>query len=167
MSVGRRYLNELMLTEAEKHENVTLNFGHKLVACNFDEGLVTLTKPENNQKMVQKKFDLIIGCDGAYSAVRRAMQKLVRFDYDQKYIEHGYIELNIPPNENGQFAMEINYLHIWPRQTFMLIALPNLDKSYTVTLFMPFRQFESIQTEHQLIDFFETYFPDSISLIGR
>ncbi|OXB61459.1 hypothetical protein ASZ78_010215, partial [Callipepla squamata] len=66
-----------------------------------------------------------------------------------------------------QFAMEPNYLHIWPRNTFMMIALPNMDKSFTCTLFMPFEEFEKLMTGEQVLDFFQTYFPDAIPLIGE
>ena len=76
--------------------------------------------------------------DGAYSSVRAAMAKTSRFDYEQKYIAHGYKELSIPATADGDFALPPHYLHIWPRSTFMMIALPNNDKSFTVTVFMPF-----------------------------
>lgn len=110
--------------------------------------------------------DLIVGCDGAYSTVRRHLMKKPRFDYSQKYIPHGYMELTIPP-KNGGFAMEPNYLHIWPRNTFMMIALPNTNKSFTCTLFMPFEEFEKLQTSRDVLDFFYKYFPDSVPLIGE
>ncbi|XP_042912905.1 kynurenine 3-monooxygenase-like [Parasteatoda tepidariorum] len=95
------------------------------------------------------------------------MLKMPRFNYSQHYIEHGYLELCIPATESGEFAMEKNYLHIWPRHTFMMIALPNQDKTYTVTLFMPFEIFESIKTPDNLIQFFKNNFSDAIPLIGR
>lgn len=88
------------------------------------------------------------------------------FDYNQKYIEHGYIELCIPP-KGDQFAMPHNYLHIWPRGEFMMIALPNQDKTWTVTLFMPFKIFESLETPDNILQFFRKHFPDSIPLIGE
>jgi kynurenine 3-monooxygenase len=122
---------------------------------------------DDKNKQRQQRADLIIGCDGAFSSVRRAMVKLIRFDYSQQYLSHGYIELCIPPKPDGQFAMEVNYLHIWPRGSFMMIALPNLDHSYTVNLFMPFPYYESVKTEEDLIHFFNQYFPDSIPLIGE
>uniref|UniRef100_A0AAY4EJ60 Kynurenine 3-monooxygenase n=1 Tax=Denticeps clupeoides TaxID=299321 RepID=A0AAY4EJ60_9TELE len=111
------------------------------------------------------KADLIVGCDGAFSAVRKQFLRQSRFNYSQTYIPHGYLELTMPP-KNGDFAMEANYLHIWPRNTFMMIALPNLDKTFTCTLFMPFEEFEKITTGEQVIKFFQNYFPDAIPLIG-
>ncbi|KAA8584030.1 hypothetical protein FQN60_015238, partial [Etheostoma spectabile] len=88
-----------------------------------------------------------------------------RFNYSQTYIPHGYMELSMPPI-NGEFAMKPDYLHIWPRNTFMMIALPNLDKTFTCTLFMPFEEFEKITTGDEVLEFFQEYFPDTIALIG-
>ncbi|CAG2110294.1 unnamed protein product [Medioppia subpectinata] len=128
---------------------------------------MTFMLDDDKQRQRHESADLIVGCDGAFSSVRRAMVKLIRFNYSQQYIEHGYIELNIPPNESGDYAMEVNYLHIWPRSSFMMIALPNLDHSFTVTLFMPFTYYESIQDREDLINFFRQNFSDSIPLIGE
>uniref|UniRef100_A0A8D3E108 Kynurenine 3-monooxygenase n=1 Tax=Scophthalmus maximus TaxID=52904 RepID=A0A8D3E108_SCOMX len=113
----------------------------------------------------QIKADLIVGCDGAFSAIRKQFLRRSRFNYSQTYIPHGYMELTIPPI-NGEFSMKPNYLHIWPRNTFMMIALPNTDKTFTCTLFMPFDEFEKITTGDEVIEFFQKYFPDTIPLIG-
>ncbi|XP_042899409.1 kynurenine 3-monooxygenase [Parasteatoda tepidariorum] len=164
-SVGRRFLNETLLTAAEKNPNVEIFFKKKFLDCNFKEGSYKVLGPDGGVR--EDKTDLLIGCDGAYSSVRRQMLKMPRFNYSQHYIEHGYLELCIPATESGEFAMEKNYLHIWPRHTFMMIALPNQDKTYTVTLFMPFEIFESIKTPDNLIQFFKTNFSDAIPLIGR
>ncbi|KAI1291117.1 Kynurenine 3-monooxygenase [Halotydeus destructor] len=165
-SVGRRHINELLLTEAERQQNVTVHFDHKCTNVDFQRNLL---KFEVNGQVaeVRPKSKLLIGCDGAHSAVRRAMMKTSRMDFSQQYIDHGYIELAIEPDQDGSHKMEVNYLHIWPRGTFMMIALPNQDGSYTVTLFMPFAWFESVNTEDKLIEFFTEYFPDAIPLIGR
>ncbi|XP_012945866.1 kynurenine 3-monooxygenase [Aplysia californica] len=165
MSVDRRLLNEVLLTEAEKYENVKLHFNHKLLTCNFDTGEMLFQNEKGDQ--VKASVDLVVGTDGAFSAVRKQMMKLSRFDYQQTYIPHGYMELNIPPSADNEFAMEANYLHIWPRNEFMMIALPNLDRSFTTTLFMPFDIFSSITDERQLMDFFTDKFPDSIPLLGQ
>nr|CAD7392601.1 unnamed protein product [Timema cristinae] len=145
-SVSRKFLNELLLTAAEKDPNVHFHFHHKLVAANLETGM---------------------GADGAFSTIRRQLMKRPGFDYSQRYIEHGYLELCIPPTENGEFAMEHNYLHIWPRGTFMMIALPNQDRSWTVTLFMPFHKFDSLDTPEKLVEFFKECFPDAVALIGQ
>ncbi|XP_064489537.1 kynurenine 3-monooxygenase-like [Ornithodoros turicata] len=164
-SVGRRYLNEVLLSACEKNQRVKLHFKHKLKSANLDQGKLNFARPDGTEHTVQR--NVIIGCDGAYSAVRREMLKRPLFNYSQSYIPHGYIELCIPPTHDGKFAMEVNYLHIWPRGKFMLIALPNQDCTYTVTLFMPFDMFYSLSTREKLLDFFGQYFPDAIPLIGK
>lgn len=160
-SISRRHLNEVLLNEAEKNDNLKIHFSHKLLSSNLEKCELQF----NDSKT--KKFDAIIGADGAHSKVRAEMIKRGRFNYSQTYIDHGYLELNIPSDDNGKHVMEVNYLHIWPRGSFMMIALPNQDGSYTVTLFMPFDNFDKIKTSKDLLDFFEKYFPDSIDLIGK
>ena len=93
---------------------------------------------ETNATVRVLKYDAIVGADGAFSAVRHAMQFTDRFDFSQDYIDHGYKELQIPAGNAGTFKLEKNALHIWPRESFMLIALPNPDGSFTCTLFFPF-----------------------------
>ncbi|CAH2074413.1 unnamed protein product, partial [Iphiclides podalirius] len=165
-SVGRNYLNSLLLKESEKYDNVVKHFNHKLINADLRKGALTFQKTESDET-VEVSADLIIGADGAYSAVRKAMMKEPLFNYSQKYIEHGYMELCIPPGEDGEFQMPPHYLHIWPRGNFMLIALPNQDRTWTVTLFMPFAKFSEIDTEEKLLTFFGKYFADAVTLIGR
>ncbi|XP_074404239.1 kynurenine 3-monooxygenase isoform X2 [Zonotrichia albicollis] len=149
---------------AEKYSNTKLFFGHKLLGCNAELG--TLSIKRSDQQTLEVTYDLIVGCDGAFSTVRKQFMRQTRFNYSHEYIPHGYMELTIPPKD-GDFAMEPNYLHIWPRNTFMMIALPNMDKSFTCTLFMPFEEFEKLTTGEQVLGFFQTYFPDAIPLIGE
>lgn len=163
LSVDRANLNKELLNAAEKSTNVKLHFEHKLTACNLDSATLVFQGKQGNIK--QTHADLVVGCDGAFSSVRKQFMKRIRFNYSHVYIPHGYKELTIPP-KNGEFSMEPNYLHIWPRNTFMMIALPNLDKSFTCTLFMPFEDFEKICKAEEVLDFFKTHFPDSIPLIG-
>ncbi|KAK5600533.1 hypothetical protein CRENBAI_017527 [Crenichthys baileyi] len=163
LSVDRANLNKELLTEADTYPNTKLNFDHKLQNWSAETGLMTFGRPDGSQTEVQA--DLIVGCDGAFSAVRKQFLRHSRFNYSQTYIPHGYMELTIPA-QNGEFAMKPNYLHIWPRNTFMMIALPNLDKTFTCTLFMPFEEFEKITTGDEVIEFFQKYFPDAIPLIG-
>ncbi|XP_065528808.1 kynurenine 3-monooxygenase isoform X2 [Lathamus discolor] len=164
LSVDRANLNRELLTAAEKYSNTKLYFGHKLLGCNAKQG--TLTIKRSDQQHLEVAYDLIVGCDGAFSTVRKEFMRQTRFNYSHEYIPHGYMELSIPPKD-GDFAMEPNYLHIWPRNTFMMIALPNMDKSFTCTLFMPFEEFEKLTTGEQVLGFFQTYFPDAIPLIGE
>uniref|UniRef100_A0A8C6NC54 Uncharacterized protein n=1 Tax=Melopsittacus undulatus TaxID=13146 RepID=A0A8C6NC54_MELUD len=164
LSVDRANLNRELLTAAEKYSNTRLYFGHKLLGCDAEQG--TLTIKRSDQQPLEVTYHLIVGCDGAFSTVRKQFMRQTRFNYSHEYIPHGYMELSIPPKD-GDFAMEPNYLHIWPRNTFMMIALPNMDKSFTCTLFMPFEEFEKLTTGEQVLGFFQTYFPDAIPLIGE
>ena len=164
LSVDRQKLNQYLLVQASQHENVSLNFEHKLLRADLDKQSLTFQNDEGKERIFNARFTF--GCDGAYSTVRRQMMRYGRLNYQQEYIEHGYKELTIPPAADGGFAMPENYLHIWPRNEFMMIALPNQDRSFTVTLFMPFKIFDSIETEEDLLAFFMKYFPDSIDRIG-
>ncbi|MBA2407619.1 MAG: FAD-dependent monooxygenase [Chitinophagales bacterium] len=112
--------------------------------------------------------NLIFGADGAYSALRHSMQFLARFNLAQSYIDHGYKELTIPSANNGEHLLYKNALHIWPRKNFMLIALPNLDGSFTCTLFFQFDgsvSFSSLKTADDIEQFFLEYFPDVVPLM--
>lgn len=111
------------------------------------------------------KSSLIIGADGAYSTVRKHMQQTPFFTYSQSFIDHGYVEFNIGP-QLGKTQMQPNHLHIWPRSSFMLIALPNKDNSWTVTLFMPVEKLKQLKEPDMVVKFFEEVFPDVIPLIG-
>ncbi|BES87604.1 Kynurenine 3-monooxygenase [Nesidiocoris tenuis] len=161
-SVGRKHLNELLLDEAENSPNVHLHFGKKLLKVNVSSGTITLKVPDGATEEV--KGDLIIGADGAHSAVRRDLMKATPVTFSQTYIDHGYLELSIPPENNHMMAP--NHLHIWPRGKFMMIALPNLDGSWTVTLFMPLSSFTTLRATKDILGFFQTHFSDAVELIG-
>ena len=163
-SVNRRSLNELLLTKAEESPNVKVHFEHKLLKADLEKKTLTFSDNKNSHSVVETDF--IIGCDGAHSTVRRQMMRWGRLNYQQEYIEHGYKELTMPPTPDEEWAMEPNYLHIWPHHEFMMIALPNLDKSFTLTIFMPCTKFESIKNDKDLLTFFEEHFPDAIDKIG-
>uniref|UniRef100_A0AAZ3Q6L1 FAD-binding domain-containing protein n=1 Tax=Oncorhynchus tshawytscha TaxID=74940 RepID=A0AAZ3Q6L1_ONCTS len=163
LSVDRANLNKELLSAAETYSTTKLNFAHKLLNWSTETGAMTFLRADGAKEEIQA--DLIVGCDGAFSAIRKQFLRQSRFNFSQTYIPHGYLELTMPPI-NGEFAMKPNYLHIWPRNTFMMIALPNLDKTFTCTLFMPFDEFENVTTGDQVIEFFQKYFPDTIPLIG-
>ncbi|NVK83210.1 MAG: FAD-dependent monooxygenase [Cytophagia bacterium] len=163
-SISRSGLNELLLDEAEK-AGVEFYFNHKCINVDYKH---TTAQFEFEDRKVEIEADFILGADGAYSAMRSSMMRSERFNYEQHYITAGYKELHIPPNAEGDFAIDPNALHIWPRGKYMLIALPNLDKSFTVTLFLPFegeKSFENLQTEKDVSAFFEADFGDSVSLM--
>ncbi len=159
-SVSRAGLNMLLMGEAEKH-GVKIKFEAPCQGIDLD----TATAQFGDEKT---KADLLFGADGAFSAVRGAMMKTDRFSYSQQYIEHGYKELEIPPAKNGEFLMEKEALHIWPRGNYMLIALPNPDGSFTCTLFFPHEgdpSFESLNSIEKARAFFEEQFPDALALM--
>lgn len=165
-SVSRNILNSVLLDEAEK-AGVNLHFNHRVDHVDVNNNTVSFTLPDGNPKV--QEASVIIGADGAFSSLRTAMQKQMRFNYRQEYISHGYKELSIPPTKEGEYAMDPNALHIWPRGNFMLIALPNMDKSFTCTLFLPFEDekvsFDKIRDEQDVFGLFKTYFNDAYQLM--
>jgi kynurenine 3-monooxygenase len=165
-SVSRSGLNALLMNEAEKN-NVTINFEHSCTGVNFEQPALHFENVLSGEEVTVQP-DLIFGADGAFSAVRTALQKTDRFSYSQEYIEHGYKELTIPPGKNGEFLIEKNALHIWPRGNYMLIALPNPDGSFTCTLFFPYEgepSFNSLDTTAKARAFFEEHFADALALM--
>ena len=162
-SVSRGGLNALLMDEAEK-AGVKIHFNQRCLEMNLEAGEATFRDEVSGveQKIVA---DHIYGTDGAFSQVRGAMSKTDRFNYSQTYLEHGYKELSIPPAADGGFRLDKNALHIWPRGGYMLIALPNLDGSFTVSLFLSYEgkyAFENLNTEQEVLDFFNEVFPDVV-----
>ena len=122
---------------------------------------------EKGETLVDKA-DVVLGTDGAFSALRDAMQRTSRFNYSQTYENYGYKELEIVPDANGAFQLDKNCLHIWPRKSFMMIALPNPGGNFTCTLFMPFDGnpgIDQLKTPKEITDFFQLHFPDAMSLM--
>ncbi len=166
-SVSRSGLNITLLNAAERHPNVTIAFEEACAGVDLDTGAVTVENAETGARRVITG-DFVIGADGVNSRVRAALQKTFRFDYSQEFLAHGYKELTIPPGADGGFRMEKHALHIWPRRSFMMIALPNEDGSYTVTLFWPFEgpgSFDAIRTRDEVLAYFGEHFPDAVPLI--
>ncbi len=165
-SVSRGGLNIALLDLAEEQSQLDIFFEHKCTSVHAEAGEVVFT--DGQDKQISTRGDLIIGADGAGSAVRRAFMKnsgQLRFNYSQKFLEHGYKELSIPAGSDNSHRIEKNALHIWPRGTYMLIALPNLDGSFTVTLFLPFEgpnSFEQLNKPAQVEYFFKEHFPDAL-----
>lgn len=163
-SVARGTLNRILIEAADAHPNVTFRF-----ECRCED--IDLQRKELifiDEKLSGRQrfpYEYLIGTDGAFSAVRHRLMFNDRFDYQQFYIKHGYKELHMQPDAAGKHRMDNDTLHIWPRKEFMLIALPNPDGTFTCTLFFPFEghlSYASIQTEEQIRNFFNEYFPDII-----
>jgi len=166
-SIGRAALNSTTIAAAKRFPNVRVHFNHRCTDLDLDRPAAQLVNAETNQAL-ETAGGLLVGVDGAFSAVRRAMQRLDRFDYRQDFLEHGYKELTIPPAADGSWRMEKNALHIWPRKSFMMIALPNPDGSFTCTLFWPFEgpsSFASIRGDDDVRRFFDREFPDAVPLM--
>ncbi len=166
-SVSRAGMNIALIEGAARYDNVTYRFEHRCVDVDLQRPSVTALKGAGG-RAIEFDADLVIGCDGAFSVVRAAMQRLDRFDYSQSYLEQGYKELTIPPTSSGDFAMPPGGLHIWPRGGYMMIALPNADRSFTCTCFWPFtgpNSFDALRTEDEIRGFFNDRFPDAAPLM--
>ena len=165
-SIGRAALNTTVIDAAQRYPNVRVHFNHRCADVDLTEA-VAYFETENGQVTV--RGDAVIGVDGAFSAVRQSMQrKLADFEYDESYLAHGYKELTIPPGPAGTWQMEKNALHIWPRKSFMMIALPNPDGSFTCTLFWEFegpRSFATTKTDDDVRRFFDEEFADAVPLM--
>lgn len=166
-SVSRAGLNILLMDLAEREEKVNIHFNKKCVNVNLKDATSSF-EDVVTKDVISVEADHVVGADGFFSAVRSQMQRQDRFNYEQRYIEHGYKELVIPANADGSHQLEKNALHIWPRGTYMLIALPNLDGSFTCTLFFPFEgeySFNSLTDDASILSFFKEVFPDAVPLM--
>jgi len=164
-SVSRGGLNQQLLEKADSYKNCNLYFNHKCTDVYLETNTLCF---EFEGKTIQKSYDRIIGTDGAFSAIRSRLQKTDRFNYSQFYLEQGYKELIIPSAPGNVHQIDPNALHIWPRGGFMLIALANLDGSFTVTLFLPFEgenSFEQLKNDATVTKFFKKEFPDALELM--
>jgi len=175
-SVSRSALNLALLDAAAAEPNVTVAFDERCASVDFAAGSVTFVNDATGATRTATA-DLVVGADGAYSAVRAAMQKNERFNYSQDFLGHGYKELHIPPvvgsaaatGPHAPFAMEPNALHIWPRGESMMIALPNPDGSFTCTLFWRHdgagSSFAAIKTGDDALAHFRKVYPDAVPLM--
>ncbi len=165
-SLSRGLLNRRMIDLAED-AGVEFFFNRKI----WDVSLATATLFEGETEQgewTELAYDKVFGADGAFSRIRHRMQRQSMFDYSQEFMKLGYKELHIPANPDGTHKIDKNSLHIWPRGNFMLMALSNLDGTFTCTLFMPFEgenSFEQLKDEASLVAFFAKYFPDTKAVI--
>ncbi len=169
-SISRGDLNGILLTEAEKHENVTIHFNSKCVSVDIENTKATFEN-YNTKVEFSVNADVIFGTDGAGSILRKSyyLERKFLFSYSQNYLSHGYKELEIPADKYGKHQISKDHLHIWPRGDYMLIALPNMDGSFTVTLFLSYDEgeynFNNLTSEEKITAFFENEFPDALALI--
>ncbi|MDO6597792.1 FAD-dependent monooxygenase [Oceanihabitans sp. 2_MG-2023] len=169
-SISRGDLNGLLLTEADLYDNLTIHFNKKCTGVDIENNTATFYDYQTKEEFTAKG-DVVFGTDGAGSSLRKSyyLERKFLFSYSQNYLTHGYKELEIPASADGKHLISKDYLHIWPRGDYMLIALPNLDGSFTVTLFLSYEEgkfnFNNLTTEKAIKEFFATQFPDALALI--
>ena len=161
--MDRTGLNKTLLDHLEAMPNVKLIFNHKLVGVDFKKKVAWF---EHRTKSAEEQgdefeihFDLMIGADGAHSAVRYHLMKYVPMSFQQEYIDKLWCQFHVPPTPDGDFRIPPNYLHIWPQDESMFIALPNLDKTFTSTLFLTREGFEQLDASGKVVEYFDKKFP--------
>jgi kynurenine 3-monooxygenase len=165
-SVSRGELN-IALLDAAQAAGAALHFDHGLQRVDFDAGLAHFRQADGIE--TARPFHALVGADGAGSTLRAQMAQHVALNERTEWLDHGYKELEIPPTAGGDFRIEPNALHIWPRGHYMCIALPNDERTFTVTLFMPhggeYPCFDKVKTADEAQALFERDFPDALPLI--
>jgi kynurenine 3-monooxygenase len=157
-SISRGELNRTLLSAAAELPGVRFHFSHRLTSLDVDGGRMRFDTPDGP---VTRQAPVVIGADGAFSAVRAALQALPGFGFSQEFLDYGYKELGIPP-ASGEFALDPGALHIWPRGQSMMIALPNPDRSFTCTIFWPKHAFVDAA---QISGVFADGYPDAHALM--
>lgn len=164
-SISRADLN-LELIDAAEAEGAVLHFDRRLEEVDFDACTMRIVGDGHDE---WRPFTTLIGADGAGSALRAQMAKVVDIGERTEWLDHGYKELEIPPGPHGRFRIEPNALHIWPRDHYMCIALPNEERTFTVTLFLPHEgpwpSFATVPDGAAAVGLFERRFPDALPLI--
>jgi len=170
-SVHRCELNKALLDGAES-QGVDIHFEHALARIDFERNTLAIEREQDGESLTVP-FRLTVGADGAGSAVRRAMEQVEELNAVEEPLGHGYRELTIPPDHNGQFQLAPDALHVWPRGGHMMIALPNSDGSFTCTLFLALQSddpdqpsFASLDDPAAMIEFLTREFPDAVDLIA-
>jgi kynurenine 3-monooxygenase len=165
-SISRGALN-IALMNADEAQGVNIFFQQRCTGIDLKTAAVQVRDEKTGEKKTVAT-DVVIGCDGSASAIRSEMLKLNRFNFSQQYLDYGYKELTIPAGVDGKHRLETNALHIWPRGNYMLIALPNVDGTFACILFLPFEGsdgFARLNKNSDVVEFFQTRFPDTISLM--
>ncbi|GAB3089080.1 FAD-dependent oxidoreductase [Micromonospora schwarzwaldensis] len=162
-SISRGALNNALLDAAAALPGVRIAFDHRLVGLDPVGGEMTFETPRGK---VTATASVVLGADGAGSAVRGQLLAYGGLTESLDFLDYGYKELTIPPI-GGEFALDPGALHIWPRGTSMMIALPNPDRSFTCTLFWPTHgrsSFASLSSPAAIERFFADHYPDLVPL---
>jgi kynurenine 3-monooxygenase len=165
-SVSRAELNIALMNAAEER-GVKIEFNQRCSGYDNENGSLQLRNEETGEESTVET-EVVIGTDGSASAIRSEMMKVPRFNFSQQYLDYGYKELTIPAGPNGEHVLETHALHIWPRGSYMLIALPNMDGTFACILFLPFEgenSFASLDSRDRVREFFESRFADVVPLM--
>jgi len=165
-SLSRGMLNRRMVDLAEE-AGVMFHFEQKVWDVTLADATLHIGETERGE-WSEVKHDIVFGADGAFSRNRHRMQRQSMCNYSQDFLETGYKELNTPANPDGSHKLDPSSFHIWPRGEYMLIALPNLDGSFTCTLFMPFdgeNSFAALTDRAKVEAFFRENLPDTVDVI--
>jgi len=167
-SISRAELNIALMNAAEE-QGATIHFNQRCTGYDLKTGAMRVRNEETGEETA-RETSVVIGCDGSASAIRVEMLKLNRFNFSQQYLDYGYKELTIPAGPKGEHLLETHALHIWPRGNHMLIALPNIDGTFACILFLPFEgkdSFASLAAQEQVMQFFQSRFPDTVPLMPQ
>ncbi|KAF5017079.1 hypothetical protein F66182_11046 [Fusarium sp. NRRL 66182] len=178
-AIDRAGLNKRLLDILDDMPNVKLFFNHKLTGADYRACKAWFevtdgdSSNESRPREIDISFDLMIGADGAHSAVRYHLMKFTRMNYQQEYIDTLWCEFQIKPVKTedtadsiAKFRISPNHLHIWPGKDFMFIAIPSDDGSFTCTLFMPSKDFSELENNPASVpSFFDSHFPGVTGLI--
>jgi kynurenine 3-monooxygenase len=165
-SISRAELNIALMNAAEER-GVKIHFQKRCIGMDVKNKFIHLQDEITGEER-SERVNVVIGCDGSASAIRGEMLKRSRFDFSQEYLDYGYKELTIPAAAGDKHALEKNALHIWPRGNYMLIALPNVDGTFACILFLPFEgkdSFGELSAQKEVVEFFESRFPDARALM--
>jgi kynurenine 3-monooxygenase len=167
-SISRKELNVILMNEAEKFSNVKIHFNQRCTGMSLETGEAYFVNETHGESSVVYG-DTVIGTDGSASAIRMEFLRSGYFNFSQGYENYGYKELTIPAAPGGGFKIEKNALHIWPRGSYMMIALPNIDGDFTCTLFMNYENGEhnlnNLTTKEEVKAFFQQVMPDALPLM--
>jgi kynurenine 3-monooxygenase len=167
-SISRAELNIALINAAEE-QGATIRFNQRCTGYDLKTGAIRI-RNEDTAEETTREAGVVIGCDGSASSIRAEMLKLSRFNFSQQYLDYGYKELTIAAGSQGKHLLETHALHIWPRGNHMLIALPNIDGTFACILFLPFEgrdSFASLTTQAEVVQFFESRFPDAVPLMPQ
>ena len=167
-TVDRTSLHDKLISQAEACPNVSIYFQHKLTKIDFNTMTLTFVDSTGpTLKEVTVRHDFIFGCDGAYSTVRGQMERRENINFQQEYAYHGYKELVIPPTPDGKHALEPDHFHLWGKDEYIAVGVPNIDGKFRISLVFPFESFSTFKSEQDVLPFFKKNFPEFVSLLGE